>query len=407
MNKVLLLVGAGVEVIPGIRRAHELGLHVIVSDGSNQAPGIAAADDFLYASTYDVEATVAAARNYHQNIRPIDGVMAIATDVPVTVAHVAAELVLPGIPLGAAELAADKLAMKERFVADDVPIPWFSSINSEAALRQVVAVQGLPLVVKPVDSRGARGVTLLDKMVDLAWAYGHARRQSPTGRVMVERYLDGPQVSTESIMLDGIAYTPGFSDRNYEYLQRFAPHMIENGGELPSHLDAGTQERVCELVQQAALSMGVHHGVVKGDIVVHEGTPHVIELAARLSGGYFCSHEIPLNTGVDFVGHAMLLGLGESISPDKLHPVKQQAVAQRYLFPPEGVVKFIQVADWIGRDRDIALFELRLKPGDRVGPIHSHPARGGVVIATGAGREAAIAKANAAIESIMIEMDKP
>ena len=61
---------------------------------------------------------------------------------------------------------------------------------------------------------------------------------------MVEQYLDGPQVSTESIVIDGRCFTPGFSDRNYEYLERYAPFFIENGGDLPSHLPEETQAKV-------------------------------------------------------------------------------------------------------------------------------------------------------------------
>ena len=66
-----------------------MGLHVVVSDGSPDAPGLAIADDTLIASTYDVEATVAAATRYHETVRPIDGVICIASDVPLTVAAVA------------------------------------------------------------------------------------------------------------------------------------------------------------------------------------------------------------------------------------------------------------------------------------------------------------------------------
>ena len=235
MRKSLLIVSAGVEAVAGIQLAKSMGLRVVVSDMNPDAPGSAVADDHLLASTYDVQATVAAARAYHEQVRPLDGVMCIASDVPLTVASVAAALGLPGIPVESARLATDKLAMKQRFAADGVPIPWFSPVRSAAHLRELVAAQGLPLVIKPVDSRGSRGVLRLTPDVDLDWAYGVALGHSPTGRVMLERFLPGPQVSTESLVVDGVAYTPGFSDRNYEYLERYAPHIIEDGGQLPSH----------------------------------------------------------------------------------------------------------------------------------------------------------------------------
>lgn len=379
-----------------------MGLYVVTSDLDPRAPGMAIADDTLVASTYDKDVTVAEVKRYSNEVRPIDGVICIASDVPLTVASVAAALGLPGISLEAARLATDKLAMKKRFAADGVPIPWFSPVHTLQHLQELVDTEGLPLVIKPVDSRGARGVQRLLPGVDLSNAYTLARQHSPTQRVMVERFMPGPQVSTESLVIDGIAHTPGFADRNYELLERYAPHIIENGGQLPSHLPPHTQQAVRDLVQKAAASLGIRNGVVKGDIVVTDGQPYVIELAARLSGGYFCTHEIPLNTGVNLVGAAIRQALGEAVDPADLQPRFSRPVAQRYWFPEPGIVQAIEGADAFQDHPDVAYLELRVQPGDRVGPIDSHPARAGVVITTGATTQAAVELANRVVGSIRI-----
>lgn len=403
MEKAILIVSGGIEAVAGIKVAKDMGLHVVVSDMNPQAPGFAVADDTIVASTYDVEATVKAAREYHRSARPLDGVICIASDIPLTVACVAKELGLPGITVESANLSSDKLAMKQKFQSDGVPVPWFSQVSSVEVLRRFVDKQGYPLVIKPVDSRGARGVLRLTEDVELAWAFDYAKGQSPTGRVMLERFLDGPQVSTESIVLNGTAHTPGFADRNYELLDTYAPHMIENGGELPSHLPEATQEAVREVVQKAAHSMGIEDGVVKGDIVVHEGKPYVIELAARLSGGYFCTHEIPLNTGVDFVQQAIKLAIGEPVNPDDLEPRYQRPVSQRYLFPKPGRVVSITGVEEVTRRPNIALCEVRTEVGAIIGEVSSHPARAGVIIAHGPGPEQAREAAETAVRDIRIE----
>jgi len=399
----LWVVSGGIEAVEGIRLAKQMGLHVVVSDINPQAPGFALADDRIIASTYDVEATVAAAQHYHRTVRPIDGVICIAADVPLTVASVAAALGLPGIPVEAARLAADKLAMKCRFAADDVPVPQFSPVESLAHLRRLVAEWGYPLVLKPVDSRGARGVLRLTPEVNLEWAFELSRRHSPTGRLMLERFLSGPQVSTESLMLDGVAYTPGFSDRNYEFLERYAPHIIENGGDMPSLLPPETQLAIRRLVQRAARSMGITDGVVKGDIVVHQGKPYVIELAARLSGGYFCTHEIPLNTGVELVRHAIRLALGERPAPSDLSVRYLRGVSQRYLFPAPGRVVAISGVEEVRQHPAIPFCEIRVAVGDIVGPVDSHPARAGVLIAVADTRQEAQRLATAAVQNITIK----
>jgi biotin carboxylase len=405
-ERTLLVIGGGTEAVAGIARARAMGLRVLVSDADPDAPGMAIADDRLLASTYDIEATVAAARRYHREARPIDGVICIASDVPLTVASVAAELGLPGPPLDAARLASDKLAMKRRLAERGVAVPWFAPAPTAADLRAHVAEQGYPLVLKPADSRGARGVLLLrDARTDLAWAHAVALRESPSGQVMVERFIAGPQVSTESLIIDGVAHTIGFADRNYEQLDRFAPYVIEDGGELPSRLTAEEQAAVRALIQRATEAFAVRAGVVKGDIVLCDGQPYVIEIALRLSGGYLCTHEIPLSTGVDFVGQALRIALGETPSAQELRPTRHLGVAQRWLFPAPGLVRSVTGVEEVAARPEVALCEVRVGPGDLAPPLSSHRARAGVAIATGATREEAVEHARRAVAGIAIETE--
>lgn len=405
MSKTLLIISGGVEALPAVELAKQQGFYVVVSDMNPDAPAFKVADDHLIASTYDVEETLDVARRYHNDVRRLDGVMCIASDVPLTVASVAAELDLPGIPVDAARLAMDKLAMKQKFASDGVPIPWFSQVHSYDHLRQLIAEQGLPLVIKPVDSRGSRGVLRLTNEVDLEWAYEASREHSPTDRVMLERFLAGPQVSTESLVVDGTAYTLGFSDRNYELLERYAPNIIENGGQLPSVLSDETQAAVKKLVESAAKSMGIRNGVVKGDIVVPDGVPHVIEMAARLSGGYFCTHEIPLNTGVDFVGAAIRQALGEVISPDELSPKFNRPVAQRYLLPGAGRIKTIAGGEAAASMPGVESLMITASPGDLMRTPTDSNCSAAMAIATGATREEAVSRANDAINALQVEME--
>lgn len=404
-QRTLLIVSGGSEALAGIRTARALGLHVLVSDGDPSAPGLALAHEGLVASTYDIAATVAAARHYHRRTRPIDGVISIASDVPLTVAGVAHELGLPGVTPQTARLSADKLAMKQCLAEYGVPIPDFAAVPTAAELKSYVARRGYPIVVKPVDSRGARGVLLLpdERAGDLAWAHATALRESPSGQVMAERFLDGPQLSTESLVVDGVCHTLGMADRNYEHMQRFAPYVIEDGGELPTSLDAPMRAAVCELLQRAARALGVHSGVLKGDIVVHRGQPQVIEVAVRLSGGYLCTHEIPLSTGVDFVAQAIHLALGDTPAAEDLRATRHTGVAQRWVFPTPGRVTRVAGVQAVAARAEVALCEVRVGPGDLVPALSSHRSRAGVAIATGATREEAVLRAQRAVADIEIQ----
>ncbi len=403
MKKTLLIVSGGVQAMHGIKRAKDFGCHVVVSDLNPKAPGFAIADDRILASTYDVAETVTAAQNYHHTVRPIDGVITIGSDVPLTVASVADRLGLISIPLEAARLAQDKLAMKRRFAEAGVPVPWFAAIASPQSLKSIVAARGHALVVKPVDSRGSRGVQRLRPGMDLDAVWECAAAQSPTHRVMVEEFLPGPQISTESILIDGEGFTPGFSDRNYEYLDRYAPFFIENGGDLPSALPDRTQEAVKRTAEAAGRALGIRTGNIKGDIVVVDGKPHVIELAARASGGYFCTREIPLNTGVDFIGAVIKIALGEHVAPEDLRPKRMTPIVQRYAFPNPGRVAKISGLDDARRVPGIEEVVVTVVPGDEISPPTHSGCTAAMVLATGNSVAAARASAAAAITALKIE----
>jgi len=401
VSKTLLIVSGGVEAVDAARRAKEMGLYVVVSDINPEAPGFAHADSCLIADVYGPDATAAAAFRFHTKIRKIDGVICVAADAPLTVAAVNERLGLKGITRETAELACDKLAMKQRFAERGVPVPWFSEVQTPHALQRFAVEKGRDLVIKPVDSRGSRGVQRLARVSDLDKAFQFARSHSPTQRVMVEQYLEGPQVSTESIVVDGRCHTPGFSDRNYEYLERYAPYFIENGGDLPSHLPADMQEKVKEVVGRAAAALGVTNGTVKGDIVVHDGEVYVIELAARLSGGFFCTREIPLNTGVDFVGNAIRVALGEPV--EDLTPKYQKHVIQRYAFPQAGKVVAIHGAEEAEKVPGVAEVNVTARIGDVIPPAGDKRPSAAMVLATGPTREVALKAANDALACLRIE----
>ena len=405
MKKTLWIVDGAFEALEGIRLAKEMGLHVVVSDLNPDAPGFALADDRVMASPGDVEGTMVAALRYHRSVRSIDGILSVVADVPVTVASVALELHLPGIPLQAAQLGMNKFDMKLRLHSDKVSIPWFSEVEGLAHLARLVAEQEKALVIKPIDSRGSRGVLRLGRKVDLEWAYRIARAQSPSGRVMVEHYLDGPQISTQALVVNGVAHTVGLSDRNYEHLETYAPHFIENGGRLPSYLPEKNLFAIRELMQRAADSLKIENGVLKGDLVVHQDRPCLIELATRLSGGFFATHQIPLCNGIRPVEIAILLALGNPVPMELLQPRFQREVVRRLLLPRPGRIQSIAGVDRAKAITGVAEVIVTVKPGDVIHPPHHSGSYAGTVMAVADTRKLAEARCREAEGLIRIETE--
>ena len=404
--KCLWIIGGGVEAVPSVRRAKDMGLHVVVADGNPAAPVFGLADAAVVVSTYDEEGMAKQAALFSVRDRRVDGVFAASADVPRTVARVAEALGLPGISRATAHLAADKLAMKRHLRAAGIAVPDFWPVDSAEELRRCLERAGWRLVVKPVDSRGARGVLQLRPGSDLAWAFGHARAQSPTGRVMAEAFVPGPQFSTESVLIGGEGRTPAMIDRNYARLDEFAPFIIEDGGNQPSCLSAAETEPVARLAEAAGRALGITTGTVKGDLVLGREGPVVIEMAARISGGWMATDQIPLHSGVDFVGIAIRLALGESVSLAEAEAkAGGRATAIRYFFPPPGLVRAVAIDRALVEQPWVHRFSLELAPGDTVPLVTDHTRRAGFVLVSGSSRAEAQERAEAVIAGVRIDVE--
>lgn len=388
-----MIIGGAEEHCIGIRHAQGMGLKVFVTDGNTSSVGFSIADAHAVVSTYDEEATLGAAKDYIAGGGRIDGVMTLASDVPYTVAYVAEKLGLSGIGTESATLASEKILMKERFKRGGVPMPLFRETKNSDELSAFAVEHGLPVVVKPVDSRGARGVQLVRQQTDLLSAYAIAKEYSPSGRVMVEQYLPGPQLSTEGFMVDGQAVIPSIFDRNYEFLDRFAPYIVEDGGEMPSRFTAQFHDEVHDVMAAAALALGIRDGIIKGDLVIHDGKVKVIELAARMSGGFFGTVAAPVSCGVNLIEANVRLALGEKLKREELLPKWQRGAAIRFAFPPEGKIHEITGWERIHEDPACKFAHVFAQPGETIAPITNHPGRPAVVVAEGANMGEAVQNA--------------
>ena len=152
--------------------------------------------------------------------------------------------------------------------------------------------------------------------------------------------------------------------------------------------------------------MGVQDGIVKGDLVIGEdGTPQIIELALRLSGGWFASDQIIVATGVDLVKAVMKQALGETVTADELIPVKNRAVAIRYWFPRAGKIKKIIGEEKIKSLPGILKYDFFRQCNDVQPTIRMHPDRFGYVLVEGADREEAITSVENAISCLTVEVE--
>ena len=399
-KRTLMIIGAATEHMIGIETAKEMGYKVFVTDGNPSSEGFQIADDYRVASTYDYNATLEAAYDYINKGNSIDGVMTLASDVPYTVAYVAKKLNLPGISMESARNASEKIKMKTLFIKYKVPSPKFVVLTNKGELKSAISKLGFPVVIKPADSRGARGVQLVHSQLDIDKAFDIAINFSPEKKVILEEYLSGPQLSTEGFIIDKKAYIPAIFDRNYEFLERFSPFIIENGGEMPSRYSKEYYDEVHDIMRQAALSLGIENGIIKGDLVIHEGKIKIIELAARMSGGFFGTVATRISTGVDLIKINIDLAMGNKIEPSRFEIINNQAAAIRFSFPQPGKLKKVTGLEVIKEHPDCCYAHVFKRGGDTLTDFSSHPDRPAVVVASGKDLASSIKNANSLLDNL-------
>ena len=386
MKRKLVILGASSDQRFLYETAKAMDLEILAVDRNADSPCFELADDTLAVSTRDVNEILRGIDERVEAGQSFHGVTTMGSDIPDVVAQVAEHLGLPHVGFEAAVLATDKLAMKRRFQERGVPIPWFAEVTSSKEVREHLHDHER-LVLKPVDRSGSRGVYVLDARSDVEQLFAQARDQSYTGKTMVEEFLEGPQISTETVLAGDAAVTPGYADRNYELFEEFLPQVMENGGWVPSLSTPEQRAEVETLVEEAARAIGMEHGIAKGDVVWTEDGPKVIEIAARLSGGDFSAGIVPWGCGVNYVRTQIELALGDQPDLDVLRPRYERVVANRYFFPEPGRLVAVEGVERVLLEPWLHKFELWYEPGDVVPASTSHATRFGVFLVTGPDRE--------------------
>lgn len=384
-NKRLLVLGAGLDQCFMLKTARELGVATVALDMDPNAPGFEIADDSAVISNRDVPAIFDFLDRYCKD-KPIDGVSTMGSDIPHIVAEVAHFLGTPSIAMESAKMTVDKYAMKQCFRAHKINVPAYELIHSEQALHECFARWGR-VVIKPLSQAGSKGVFLISEKEQISPCYVASDRFSEGKGLLVEQYVPGPQLSTESLIVDGEVITPGFADRNYEHLEKFLPQIMENGGWVPSLFEDRRADADI-VIQACADALGIKNGVIKGDLVLtEEGDIAVIEVAARLSGGDFCESLVPLASGVNYVAQVIRQSLGLPVQRDKLIPTTNYVVANRYFFPPAGLLVSVEGVELARQECGFHKFELWHSPGETLPEINAHGCRGGVFVVSGESRE--------------------
>ncbi|MCT8332904.1 alpha-hydroxy-acid oxidizing protein [Leptospira sp. 85282-16] len=356
-GKTILIIGGGLLQVPIIQTAKTMRLHTVVADMNPSSIGFQIADESIVMSTKDVEGMVRESKKFAQN-SPIHGVITAGTDASMTVAAVASALQLPGIRFVDAEAASNKVKMRQRLKEFGMPIPRFAAVWSLLDAKEALDSLTFPLVMKPADNMGARGVIKVNHKDDLPSAFRHAKRFCPTGELILEEYMEGPELSVDALAFQGQIRMTGIADRIIER----EPYFIEVGHNMPSAMSKEILDEVERVMAGGMRALGIHLGAGKGDIKVTKEGVKIGEIAARLSGGFMSAFTYPLSTGVNLNRAALLISLGET--PDNLDPVLNRVSIERSLLSKPGKLISIGGVEEIKKIDGVSEVFIQSKPGD-------------------------------------------
>lgn len=406
-KKAIIILGASLEQEQMYIEALNLNLCIISIDKNKKSLCRKYSKYFIQESTSKPDKIIKKIKSlkskYHLNL---GGVITLGTDIPFAVAKIANHFKLKSISLESAKLASNKILMKKRFKKFNVKTANFFIFSTFLNFYNFLKKSKNNFIIKPSDNRGARGVAMINldmgrkKLKDL---FKKSKELSSEKKIICEDYISGDQISAEGVFVNKKYFGIAFSDRNYDKLNCTKPYIVENGGSVPSKYSGSILKNINKTMIKAARSLNINFGTIKGDIIIKDNKVYIVELAARLSGGYFASMTIPLSYGINIVKISLLCALNNKIPLKLLRKKFIRYHSQRYVFTKSGKVSNIKINQEILKKKYLKKFEIFIKKNQNLKKISSHPDRRGMIICSGSNYENSIKNSNFIINNLKID----
>ncbi len=337
VKKKIMILGASQCQVPIITQAQEMGFEVVVVSVTGNYPGFSVADKAYEIDVRDRGKILEVAKEER-----ICGILTDQTDLPVlTVAYVADQLGLPGVGYDCALRFTNKYNMRQYCERVGVPGPKHSKVSSLQEAVSLAKDFRFPLVLKPVDSQGSRGVIKIDVKDDLEDAFQKAIVHSAVQEVILEEFFQGREVVIEGFMANNQFTNLVIGDREYFDL----PNMfIPRQTIFPSQIKSELQERLLELNTKLVKGFAPKFGITHSEFLVDERTSEVrlVETAIRGGGVFISSDLIPLASGINVNKRLISLASGEGDTTIDLGQVTQRAAAYMCFCLPEGQIHSVK-----------------------------------------------------------------
>lgn len=308
-QKKLMLLGGLRYLLPVIEAAHKLGIYVITCDYLPDNIAHKYSEEYHNVSIVDKDAVLELARKLQ-----IDGIMSFAVDPGVmTAAYVQEQMGLPGNPYESVCILQNKDRFRNFLTQHGFNVPkakGFASI--EDALSEKYWFPW-PVIVKPTDSAGSKGVTRVDRLEDLEPALKVAFDHSISGRVIVEEFIEkqGCSSDTDCFSVDGKLKFVSFSAQRFD---EDAPNpYTPSAYSWPSTFTKEQEEELTSEIQRLLTLLDMRTSIYNIETRVGtNGKPYIMEVSPR-GGGNRLAEMLRYATGVDLITNAVRAAVGEEV----------------------------------------------------------------------------------------------
>ncbi|WP_026527953.1 ATP-grasp domain-containing protein [Butyrivibrio sp. VCD2006] len=396
MKKVLVL-GAPIFQVPIVKKAKQMGLFVGIVDINPDAPAFEYADQVFICSVRDKMAVLEIAKEF----KP-DGIVIGACDTPVmTGAFICQEMGLPGYSVDVALKATNKVKMLEAFESNSVMHPKFQVISKDNINDFKLSIP-YPVISKPTDSAGGRGVKIVNNEDELGDALRFSSEAGQSGDVLVEEYMSGPEVSVEVIVVDGIPHIIQITDK----ITSGSPHFFEVGHSQPSILSDPVKEKIKILASKAVLAIGLENSPAHVEIIITKEGPKMVELGARMGADCITTYLLDTSvTGINMAKATIELALGQK--PDvSNYSNSGECVGVRFITAQEGILDNIYNVELAEKREGVIKIEIIGEKGKFYSKSTDNSARFGYVVCKGNTTKEALTRCQECIDMIDFKVSK-
>lgn len=330
MKQKVVIIGASDFQNPLILKAKEHGYETHVFAWKNNEIGEKTADYFYDISINEKEQILEKCKE----IKPC-AVCSIASDLAVTtVNYVAHNLGLVSNNPKYSKICTNKYKMRQALEKGNINVPKYLKTGKNLQLSKI-AEFNYPLIVKPTDRSGSRGVTLINDSKEIKAAIDNAISYSYEKKTIIEEYIDGDEYSCECISYKGkhhlLAITKKYTTG--------APHFIETAHIEPSGLNDEMIKTVEEEIFKALDVLHIEYGASHSEFKINnKGQIKIIEIGARMGGDCIGSDLVQISTGHDFVQYVLDVSLGKEL---KLKETKDNNIAFiKFIFSKEDIENY-------------------------------------------------------------------